>query len=226
MTRTLADARRWTATGTVLCANVIHALPDDRFARPSALPDWSLAHLVAHLDGNARALCNLVTWAHTGVETPMYSSMDQRNRDIESGARLAPDDLRRRFTDSAAELAQGMDGLSPSQWETVVRTAQGRDVSADEVPWLRAREVMVHAVDLGGDITVDDLPADFLVALVDDVVARRRAMADHPAIVLVAGDREWRIDGVGEPVTVTASLPAVAAYATGRSPDASLPAWL
>ena len=51
---------------------------------PTALPGWTRKHLVAHLAGNAEALLRLLHWAGTGERTPMYTSPEQRNADIES----------------------------------------------------------------------------------------------------------------------------------------------
>jgi maleylpyruvate isomerase len=229
--RTLDDAVRWVDQGTDLCAHALDALVDagqDTFAQPSALPGWSRAKVVAHLDGNARALLNLVTWARTGIETPMYASTQQRDADIEAGAALDATQLRERFQASSTALADAMSQLPQSAWGSTVRTAQGRLVPATEIPWLRAREVMVHAVDLDLGPAFSDLPADFLAALTDDVVARRSAMPDHPALTLdiVGGTRH--VDGVGPATTITCTLAEAAAYLTGRAPGQgpALPAWL
>jgi maleylpyruvate isomerase len=75
--------------------------------------------------------------------------------------------------ESAAGLAASTDRLTDEQWAAEVVTAQGRTVPATEIPWLRAREVCVHAVDLGLGVTFADLPDDFLDALCADVVAKR-----------------------------------------------------
>ena len=170
MSRDLDDALRWTSHGTKLCAD---ALVDLDLTPQSRLPGWTRRHLVAHLAANADALGNLVHWAASGVETPMYSSPEQRAHDIAAGARRDPDALHGWFLSAAADLEDGFAGLTADQWNTTVRTAQGR-----EVPWLRAREVMVHAVDLDAGVTFDDLPTDFLEALVADVLAKRGADAD------------------------------------------------
>ena len=104
-------------------------------------------------------------------------------------------------------------------------TAQGRTVPASETPWMRAREVMVHAVDLGIGVTFEDLPSDFLVALCDDIAAKRSAAAGSPsagpALAVEATDTpsRWDVAGVGEPVHVEGTLAAVAAYLSGRSTD-------
>jgi maleylpyruvate isomerase len=56
-------------------------------------------------------------------------------------------------------------------------------VPASEVPWLRAREVCVHAVDLATGLAFADLPADFLTALCDDVTTKRSA-SGGPAVTI------------------------------------------
>jgi maleylpyruvate isomerase len=66
-----------------------------------------------------------------------------------------------------------MEALTADQWAAEVVTAQGRTVPATEIPWLRAREVCVHVVDLGTGLTFADLPEDFLTALVADIKAKR-----------------------------------------------------
>ena len=217
----------WVTTGTGLCERVVTSLSDAEFAEPSRLPGWTRAHVIAHIDGNARGLVNLVTWARTGIETPMYSSMEQRDADIEAGALLAPQELHARLVQSSAQLADGFNSLREENWSVEVRTAQGRMIAAREVIWLRAREVMIHAVDLGGDVTFEDLPDDFLIALTDEVVARRGTLPDHPAIALQAGEHRWDVSGEGAPALVDGTLPQIAAYVTGRSSrEPALPGWL
>ena len=123
---------------------------DALLARESALPGWTGRHLVAHVAANADALLNLVRWAATGGETPMYSSPEQRAR---RHRRRAPSVLPTSCAGGPPSRAGGwrdaLDALSDDQWSSEVRTAQGRLLPATEIPWLRAREVMVHAVDLG-----------------------------------------------------------------------------
>lgn len=219
MTRSLADARRWASEGTALVFTALAALGRDDAAleAPSGLPGWSRKHLLAHLAANAAAVGNLVIWARTGVETPMYTSPQQRAADIERGARLSSQELRDWFARTAGELDAGWDGLTPDQWESPVRTAQGRTVPAAETPWLRAREVMVHAVDFAAGLSFADLPADFCAALVDDMVAKR-STGGNPALLVAATDidRQWQVTGDGEPVVVTGPLAEVTAWLAGR----------
>ncbi|GAA3803257.1 hypothetical protein GCM10023083_43100 [Streptomyces phyllanthi] len=103
----------------------------------------------------------------------MYGSPGQRDAAIESGAGLPGDWLTAWFEESARTLADAMAQLTEQQWQAEVVTAQGRTVPASETPWMRCREVMVHAVDLGTGVRFADLPEEFLAELRDDILARR-----------------------------------------------------
>lgn len=178
--RTHADALGWVERGTALLTKAVATLDEQSMSQPSPLPGWTRKHLVVHVAANADALGNLVHWARTGEKTPMYSSMEQRNADIETGAQLDADKLTSWLIGSAASLADAMAALTDEHWRAEVVTAQGRTVPATEIPWLRAREVCVHAVDLGTGVTFADLPEGFLAALIADIQAKR-GLSDVPA---------------------------------------------
>jgi len=242
MARSLADARRWMQQGATLVSGALDGLDDEAFTAPTDLAGWTRAHVVAHLSANADAVGNLVHWAATGQPTPMYASIEQRNADIEAGSLLTGVKLTEWFNRSAATLDDAMASLTGAQWEAEVVTAQGRTVPASETPWMRSREVMVHAVDLGTGIGFADLPADFLDALCDDIAGKRSAGAGTPAagpaLVVVATDSDgcWEIAGSGEPTAASGTLAAVTSYLAGRDasavvmtngePAPALPAWL
>jgi maleylpyruvate isomerase len=196
---TLAEKIGFVERGTELCASAIASLDEHAFAAPSQLPGWTRRHVVAHLSANAEAIGRLLHWARTGERTPMYASPEQRVADIEAGARRSGAELAAWFERSAAELAAGFAAMTDESWRAEVVTAQGRTVAASETPWMRGREVLVHAVDLGTGITFADLPAPFLEALRAEILARRAA-EQLPELV---GD-----------------LPAVTAYLAGRGADA------
>ncbi|WP_431038838.1 maleylpyruvate isomerase family mycothiol-dependent enzyme [Streptomyces sp. P6-2-1] len=216
MARTPAQARDWAEAGIALLRAA--AGPGDaRLAGPSLLPGWTRAHVVAHVAANADALGNLAHWAATGEPTPMYASPDERAEGIARGAELPPADLVAWLGSSAAALGRAMDALGPEQWSAPVVTAQGRTVPATELPWMRAREVCVHAVDLGTDIGFDALPAPFLAALCEDIAAKRSA-APGPAVRLYADDtaHAFTLTGGGEAVEVRGPLAALTAWLAGR----------
>jgi len=167
------SANDWMAGGTALFLATLDGVDDRHLAQPTALPGWTGKHVVAHVHYNAVALCRLVRWAATGVENRMYESAEQRGREIEHAATLPATELRALVRESADDLANALGTLSAQTWANEVVTAQGRTVPASEIPWLRAREVYVHAVDLGGATSFEDVPEDVLAALLTDVVSRR-----------------------------------------------------
>lgn len=236
--RSLADSLQWAGQGTELFARALAGVPVGELGAATDLPGWSRTHVVGHVAANASALRNLVTWARTGIETPMYSSSDQRAADIEAAASAQEEWLREQFTKTAAQLADDLDALTPAQWQTQIRTAQGRTVTAEEIPWMRSREVMIHAVDLGSGVVMTDLPEGFLLELIAEVVAKRSNGGDNPHVTVVADHHSWSIAGDGEDVVVGGSVADIAAYVIGRpwraleveashiSQPPVLPAWL
>ncbi|MFI7351071.1 maleylpyruvate isomerase family mycothiol-dependent enzyme [Streptomyces sp. NPDC049936] len=220
MARTFEEALEWTGLGTRLLTGAADAALDE----PSALPGWTRGHVVAHVAANADALGNLVHWAATGEETPMYASPGDRAAGIEKGALLSAAELRAWLRDSARRLESAMDALGAGQWRAPVVTAQGRTVPATELPWMRSREVCVHAVDLDTGVSFADLPARFLTALCEDVVGKRAA-GPGPALLLTASDADarWELPGAGPPVEVTGALAGLTAYLTGRAHTLTTP---
>ena len=220
----------WMREGTARLLAVVDKLDDDDLRGPSTLPGWSRAHVIGHLTRNAEALVRLATWAQTGVETPMYADREQRAAEIERSAALPADTLRAQLTDTAAALDTALTRLTAAQWEAEVRSALGRAIPAAELPWMRIREVWLHAVDLNTDARMDDLPAEVVDLLLDDVTTALSARDDCPALHLTPTDRD-RTWPLGEPATATASGTAadLAGWLTGRitAPDRpALPRWL
>jgi len=178
----MTDARTWMRQGTKLFLDAVAELSDDAFDEPSGLPGWTRRHVVAHLHYNAEALRRLVSWAATGMEQPMYASANARTEEIEQGALLPVSSLRELVATSAAALESDLEALPDAGWAAEVRTAQGRLVPATQIPWLRAREVSIHAVDLRTGVTFADLPDGFVAELLVDVVRKRAAAGEGPTL--------------------------------------------
>jgi len=177
--RTRDRSRRWAADGGTQIIHAIDGFGVEDYDAPSILPSWSRRHVVAHLASNAEALSNLVHWAQTGTPTPMYASPEERAAGIERGTNMSPAALDSWLRDADAKLIATWNTLDDGQWTAEVVTAQGRTVPAEDIPWLRAREVWVHLVDLDRGAGFGDLPEDFLTALRHDVRVKR---GDVPAV--------------------------------------------
>ncbi|MCU1517702.1 MAG: hypothetical protein JWQ75_2423 [Pseudarthrobacter sp.] len=210
----LLQARR----GTAFFARKLNELTDPELDAGTRLAGWTRRHVVAHVGYNARAIARLVEWAGTGVETPMYSSPEARNQEINFGATLSPIALRNLFDHSAVHLNVEWRDLAASAWRHQVRTAQGRDVPATETVWMRTREVWIHAVDLDNGATFADIPASVLERLLADITgAWHTRGTDAGLLIKVSGtDMRFGDTSAENPTLITGPLPAVVQWAAGR----------
>ena len=75
----------------------VDGLDDAALAAPSGLPDWTRAHVVAHLALNAEGLAHVLTSRTEGRPTSMYRSDEARDGDIDDLAAADRAELRDRF---------------------------------------------------------------------------------------------------------------------------------
>jgi len=206
----LADAR----AATTFVSGLLQEMNDTDFDGDSLLPGWTRRHVVAHLAQNGLAVGRLVSWAATGVETPMYESREVRDREIDVTAQLAPDVLRALFHDTAAALDAAWLALPASGWSVAVRAGQGRIVPASATFWMRIRELWVHGVDLNVGAGFEAVPEPKLRHILDDVVASWqtpvfRLDVDAPHSMSLGDD--------GAASVVSGSLADLTGWATGRT---------
>jgi maleylpyruvate isomerase len=207
----------WMAEGFQYVVAELSRLDDDAVDEPSALPGWSRKHVVSHLGFNARAVRRLVDWAHTGEVTPMYPSPMAREQEIDEGAQWTAARLREFIHTEQESLSRAMNALDDTEWSSDVITGQGRTVAASELPWMRTRELWIHAADLnaGGDVV--DFPAGIIDRLVVEVVNKRRA-GDAPGLDVHPTDRA--LSGLtpipGAPCLVEGSAADLARWLTRR----------
>jgi len=228
----------WMDAGQGRLEEMLAPLDDAAIAGPSRLPGWSRGHVVTHLARNADALVNLLTWARTGTPTPMYPSTEARTAGIEDGSGRSAAAQRDDLATAARRLMETARAMPPAAWEAAVQSAQGREIPAAQIPWLRVREVWIHLADLDLGAGFEAMPDAVAIALVDDVarwmsgrVTRRIELAGPGATAAFGGRPEQ------PPVRVHGSAQALAAWLTGRSGGGGLtaepagevpelPAWL
>lgn len=211
--------RSWARLGGSCFEREAASLSAEEAALPSLLPGWSRKEVVAHVVCNASALCNLLHWAATGEETPMYASATQRAEDIATWSSKPWGTLLGQLRAAHARFEDTCGQLLPDQWAATIRTAHGRALPASVVPWLRAREVWVHAVDLGANMGFEALPGDFGEALLAEVAESLSDREACPTLSLVAEDRHRAFQlGRGEPEhAVVGRLDDLLAWLTGRA---------
>lgn len=212
----LLQARR----GTAFFARKLNELSDAELDGDSLLSGWTRRHVAAHIGYNARAISRLVEWANTGVETPMYPSVEVRNHEIDFGATLSPIALRNLCDHSAVHLSVEWRDLPDDAWSYPVKTIQGRQVSVSETIWMRSREVWVHAVDLANGASFADIPAPVLERLLGDITAAWHKRGTDSGLVLkiTGSDTPTELgDAEGaNPTVIGGELADITAWAAGR----------
>jgi maleylpyruvate isomerase len=206
-------------------------------AAPSLLPGWTRGHVLTHLARNADGLSNLLTWARTGEETPMYASQEARDADIQTGAGRPAAELLDDLRSASERFAEATRTMPADAWSAEVRRRVGKPFPAIRVLWFRLQEVQIHHVDLDAGFTPAHWPADFVARCLDEVARHFGRREDFPALGLHAEDTDRRFelhagpDGQTGP-TIAGPGPALLAWLIGRSsgdgldvePDGPLPA--
>jgi maleylpyruvate isomerase len=186
---------------------------------PSLLPGWSRGHVLTHVARNADGLANLLTWAHTGVVTPQYASRDQREAEINAGARRPWEALVADIRESAERFARTAEVLSPSAWAAHLDTEPGRRSEVALIPWRRLREVEVHHVDLAATYTPADWPESFAHRVLHEVAGG----LDGVSLTVRPDSLGHAVPvGAGGPPEVSGPAHELAAWLAGRSPGTGL----
>jgi maleylpyruvate isomerase len=208
---------------TALLQTSAERVSDQQAREPSLLPGWSRGHLLSHLARNADSLRNLLTWARTGVETPQYSSPQERNDGIERGAGRPAAELLADLAESAAALDAAAANLPAASWAAHVGLH-----AAWYTLWRRLTEVEIHHVDLGLSYSPADWPEAFATYGLEQTAAVRFSDARSPAVVLRTSDAGLVVR-IGPPedepvTTVTGPVRSMLAWLCGRSPGSGLSA--
>jgi maleylpyruvate isomerase len=203
-------------------------ITDDQAREPSLLPGWTRGHVLTHIARNADGLRNLLVWARTGTETPMYPSSAAREEDIEAGAGRPAAELAADIAHSAAAFATEAACMPAEAWVTHVRALYGPPFPVRAILDRRLGEVVIHHSDLGAGYTPDDWPADFVSDALPTVAASFAGAEDTPRCLLrsdAAPRQEFLIGSGqgGEPKVIVHGQPGdLLAWLTGRSGGARL----
>ena len=190
----------------------VDGLTDDDWRAPSLLPDWSRAHLVAHLVLNAEGLAGALEGLRAGESVPRYVSPGARDHDIEELSADEVHQVRDRLLASTSRFADAVAAMEEEHWgERIERVPGGVTFAAAAVPAMRWREVEIHHADLGVGYERGDWPTAFAEAAVDSMAARLRDLS--PGFRLVLTD----VGGVREIGSVDPDAPEV----RGRAADAA-----
>ncbi|MFT3889510.1 MAG: maleylpyruvate isomerase family mycothiol-dependent enzyme [Arachnia sp.] len=182
------------------------------WAAPTDLVGWTRSHVAAHLVEGARGMIRVIQGHHAGAPVHMYGSEAERWHAVELGALGTGLELQIGLDTSASELQSELPALEGDDQRLELRT--GYVIPASSIPLARLSEVVLHHMDLGWRLGVEDLAPDIAVALLEFQVWRLGALPDIPPTRLIADEGFEDIvgpDGVRE---------------TLRGPAVDLIAWL
>lgn len=194
---------------------------DEAVGEPSLLPGWTRGHVLTHAARNADALVRLLTWAATGVVTPMYSSAQSRDAEIEQGAGRKAAELLSDLREASERFAVQAARMSPDQWQQQIEGRIGGPQPAARLPWWRLEEVLVHHVDLRVSFSPAHWPQYFTEPELGMIAARFSNPVftpESPSFRVHAEDTD-AMYGVNADAD-NAGVPVV------RGPSAALVAWL
>ncbi|MGK4580640.1 maleylpyruvate isomerase family mycothiol-dependent enzyme [Kitasatospora sp. HPMI-4] len=222
---TVTAALETVAESTERLLRTVGGLDPAQVGEPSALPDWSRGHVLAHLARNADSLVNLLEGARTGRDIPQYASEAAREDGIRLGA-LRP--LAEQLADleaSGARFHAAAARMSGNDWNTLIRHRSGRIFPAWKLVLKRHQELEYHHVDLVAGYTPEHWPEDFAVTELVRL-AEQFAVDPVPAVLLVAEDSGTRAQlgpaGAEPALTVGGPVRGLTAWVSGRSAGAGL----
>jgi maleylpyruvate isomerase len=207
-----------TLLATTRYLQALTVLDEESVRRPSLLPDWSRAHVVAHLSRNADAFTRVLGQVAAGEPASMYASNEARDADIaDTVERL---DLAGLVEDALASTAR----LTEALWaceadpDAPYTRVPGADLSfpLHTVGPRRRAEVEIHHSDLGTGYEPSTWPSDFS----SHVVKQRQdelAQAGGPSMVLSSTDVDglWKF-GEGQGPEIHGSVGDLAWWLVGR----------
>ena len=207
-----------TLLATTRYLQALTVLDEESVRRPSLLPGWSRAHVVAHLSRNADAFTRVLGQVAAGEPASMYASNEARDADIaDTVERL---DLAGLVDDALASTAR----LTEALWacvgdpDTPCTRVPGADRSfpLHTVGPRRRAEVEIHHSDLGTGYEPSTWPPDFSSQMIrqrQDELAR----TGGPSMVLSSTDVDglWKF-GEGQGPEIHGTVGDLACWLVGR----------
>ena len=202
-----AVAEAHAATSALLAS--LADLDDAEVTRMTALPGWTVGHVLTHLARNADGNRNMAEGAGRGEVAEQYPhGAAGRAADIEAGSRRPAAELLADVRTSAAALAAAWGGVPAEAWSRSVRPLSEVQPLARTV-WSRTREVEIHHVDLGLGYTPAAWPAPFVARELARVArSLTTRLPRGTALRLHATDTGWTVELGDGPASVGVSGPA------------------
>ncbi|MCK7624855.1 maleylpyruvate isomerase family mycothiol-dependent enzyme [Streptomyces sp. RS10V-4] len=222
-----AAVRAAVAAGQERLRALLPGLTDPAVREPSALPGWSRAHVLSHIEGIGLAMARQARAAlHGELVEPYDGGFPARTAAIEEGARRGAAELRAAVGAALDEASAAWAAVGPGDWSRPVRYRDG-DLRGALLCWWR--ELAVHTADARLGPGPAQWPRELCHHLLEYLAPRA---PEGVRLVLVPVDQGTaHAEGTARPVreygpagapvvTVRGPLTALTAWLAGREPDA------
>jgi maleylpyruvate isomerase len=150
----LLRARR----GAAYFARKLNELSDDDLRRPSAIPGWSRAFLIADISYQARVLATSLEHLRQGI---IQKDADP-TPDLTLAATLPARAIRSLYIHSDVHLNVEFRDLRDADWEMVLPVGLHAGTKVRDLPALRAKTIWLGAVNLQPNGPLRDVPAEIV----------------------------------------------------------------
>lgn len=193
------------------CVERLRQLRGDAFAISSALPNWTRAHVVAHLAGNARAHARQLTHAAQNRVVAMYDGgNDARAAAIEISARQDSAALVADLQSAHDDVLRGARQFTAS---TSLRPVSYRQGTVHDLLQARLMELHLHQIDLNlPGYDAHSIPITAAKSIIQLLAAR---VPDSQQWNLIAPEF-WVAIGAGEPIKLRSTASSLACFLAER----------
>lgn len=162
----------------------LDTLTVEQLSQPSLLPDWSVAHVLAHIARNADSVVRRLQGAIDDQVVDQYAGgAAGRSSEIDASAQLPFGELVAAVRSSSAAVDGICAAMPDDAWERLSRSHSGGESTARYVVYSRWREVEIHHVDLGLAYTAADWPAALVTRLLPELLAQLPQRSDPHRLV-------------------------------------------
>jgi len=189
----VGDIGRMQRESGMLMATVA-SFADDELSRSSKCDGWTRAHVISHLARGADAMTTLVTWAVTGQHTPDYDSPDQRDADIEAGAKRSAAELTADLEQATARLVEAFQALKDGVRVETLQMMFSGAINPYSLPARRTTELIIHHDDLDTTWEWHEADTDSILDAIEVCVRRLQITPGSPGLHIIAGEGdEWTV---------------------------------
>lgn len=184
----------WLASAAEVFRARMEGISDAALDEPARLPGWTRRHVLGHLHYNALVLGRLARSVVVGAPEPLGPPVDRWQAWRERSQQMPARHLRDLVVWSQEDLEAAFGELDAATRSGRIAEVPGIRVPAEDLPWLRVRELVIHLTDLDGAMDLERLPAGLITRFVVDLIGSSQStpeaiqrIAEHGQVP-VAGD--------------------------------------